>query len=444
MMRKLVFIFAFVSLFSGQLEAQQVMSLQQCLDLGIENNLSLESKRNEIKKGRWAISENRARLLPVIQGFAGFNDNVQPPVSVTDGSDFGRPYNVTKTLPFSANAGIQIRMPLYNQTLYTSMDIVKLSDKLNRLGYEKAREELIMQLSKLYYLGQTTSEQLEILKKNIGRLEELKNITVAFYDNDMVMEIDVKRVQINLDNMKVQKDNAEAMLAQQMNLLKYLMDYPAEKDFLFEKMNVDELVSARLTGVSEDLPEIRILESKSEMAKMQKKMIRQGYIPSLALTGNLSASAFTDQARFWFKDHPSNKWYSSYGFGVSLNVPIFDGLEKRSKMRKAELDVENARLAIENLRKNLQTNYLNATNDLKNSERNFFKQKDNYLLAEDVYAVTVDRYKEGIASMTEVLQDEMRMSEAQNNYVTAHYNYQVNNLVLLQLTGKLDSLTNKQ
>ena len=36
----------------------------------------------------------------------------------------------------------------------------------------------------------------------------------------------------------------------------------------------------------------------------------------------------------------------------------------------------------------------------------------NYLLAEDVYEVTSDRYREGIASMTEVLQDEMRMSEA--------------------------------
>lgn len=38
--------------------------------------------------------------------------------------------------------------------------------------------------------------------------------------------------------------------------------------------------------------------------------------------------------------------------------------------------------------------------------------------------------------MTEVLQDEMRMSEAQNNYIQAHYNYQVTNLTLLKLTGK--------
>ena len=66
----------------------------------------------------------------------------------------------------------------------------------------------------------------------------------------------------------------------------------------------------------------------------------------------------------------------------------------------------------------------------------------NYLLAEDVYQVTTDRYREGIASMTEVLQDEMRMSEAQNNYINAHYNYQVTNLSLLKLTGQLETLFN--
>ena len=78
-----------------------------------------------------------------------------------------------------------------------------------------------------------------------------------------------------------------------------------------------------------------------------------------------------------------------------------------------------------------------------NNERNFKKQKDNYQLAEEVYAVTSERYREGIASMTEVLQDEMQVSEAQNNYISAHYNYRLANLMLLKLTGRLESLIKK-
>ena len=42
--------------------------------------------------------------------------------------------------------------------------------------------------------------------------------------------------------------------------------------------------------------------------------------------------------------------------------------------------------------------------------------------------------------MVEVLQDEMSMSEAQNNYLTAHFNYQIANLSVLKLTGRLNTL----
>ena len=41
------------------------------------------------------------------------------------------------------------------------------------------------QIAKMYYLAQSTAEQIAIVRANITRLEELKNITVAFFDNGM-------------------------------------------------------------------------------------------------------------------------------------------------------------------------------------------------------------------------------------------------------------------
>lgn len=439
-MRRLLFIFSFFCLPVASAGAQDTLALEDCLKIGIENNLSLQSKRKEIQKGRYGISENRARLLPQINGFANYNDNIDPPVSVTDGSAYGNPYNVTHTLQYSANAGLQLQMPLYNQTLYTSISIARTMDEMNRLTYEKAREDLILQVCKMYYLGQVTAEQIALIKANITRLEELQNITQAFYDNGMAMEVDVKRVNINLENLKVQYDNAQAMLEQQLNLLKYIIDYPAEKQIALVPVNTETITPVALTGLSENLYELQLLQSQRQLAKQQKKMIGYRYIPSLNLTGNWMFSAYTDKAYHWFHSGPSGHWYRSYGLGLSLRVPIFDGLDKRYKTRKAVIDIENIKLAQENTRKNLQTQYLNATNDLMNNQRNFKKQKDNYLLAEDVYTVTMDRYREGITSMTEVLQDEMRMSEAQNNYISAHYNYRVTNLMLLKLTGQIESL----
>ena len=429
-MKRLLLTFAVTcSLFP--LKAQEVLTLEQCLKIGIENNLSLEARRNDIRKGKHTISENRAKLLPQITATASFNDNFNPPVSVTDGSAYGNPYNVTHTLQYNASAGLQLQMPLYNQTIYTALSIAETMDKINGLSYEKAREDLMMQIAQMYYLGQSTSEQLAIVKGNIRRLD---------FDNGMAMEVDVKRVNINLENLQVQYDNAVSMLTQQLNLLKYVMDYPAEKEISLTPVDTEHITPVALSGLSENLSELRLLRQQGTLAEQQQKMISQGYLPSLSLTGNFMYSAFTDKAKNWFHSGPSNHWYNSSGIGLTLRIPIFDGFDKRSKLRKARIDTENVKLAYENTRKNLQTQYLNATNELMNSQRNFTKQKDNYLLAEDVYEVTSDRYREGIASMTEVLQDEMRMSEAQNNYVNAHYNYRMTNLSLLKLTGNLETL----
>lgn len=420
--------------------AQKTLTLEECLKLGIENNLSLEGSRNEMRKAKHLLSENRAKLWPQISAVAGFNDNFNPPVSVTDGSAYENLYNVTKTLQYNASAGLQLQMPLYNQTVYTAVDIARTLNELNRLSYEKAREDLMMQISKMYYLGQNTMEQLTLIQENMVRLRELRDITLAFFDNGMAMEVDVKRVNINLENQQVQYDNAKSMLVQQLNLLKYVVDYPAEEEITLTPVDIERMQSASLTGLRGDLYELQLLQSQEKLAGQQKDLIRQGYLPSLTLTGSWMYSAYTDKARHWFHSGPSNHWYPSTGLGITLRVPIFDGFDKRARIRKAQIDQENARLNYENALKQMQTQYLNATNELMNNQRNFKKQKDNYLLAEDVYQVTTDRYREGIASMTEVLQDEMRMSEAQNNYLSAHYNYQVANLALLKLTGQMDRL----
>ena len=438
-MKSLVFTFALL-LSSTAGNAQEKLTLGQCLNIGIENNLSLKIAKGEIVKGKHNISENRSRLLPQINFSASLNDNFDPPVSVTDGTAYGKTYNVTKTLQYNSSAALALQMPLYSQTALTAISIAKTLDQLNQLSYEKAREDLMVQISKMYYLIQNTTEQISIVNDNIRRFKELRDITQAFYDNGMALEIDLKRINVKIETMDVQLANAKAMLSEQYNMLKYVMDYPAEKDIVVEEKVVDKVDDAQLTGLNTNLYELQLLQKKLDMAELQKKMAKDGYLPTLALSANWAYTAYTDKFKNWFHSGESNHWYRSNGIGLQLRVPVFDGFEKRSKIRKAQVDIDNAKLSYENALKSMQTQYANAINDLANNQRNYVKQRDNYRLAEGIYGVTVDRYREGIVSMVEVLQDEMSMSDAQNNYLTAHSNYQVSNLAVLKLTGKLDEL----
>lgn len=420
--------------------AQKVMSLKECLTVGIENNLSLKSSRNQVTKGKHNISENRARLLPQINFAAGFNDNFTPPVSVTDGTAYGKQYNVTKTLQYNSSASLQLQMPLYSQTALTAVEISKTLDNINQLSYEKAREDIIMQIAKLYYLIQNTTEQITIISDNLKRFEELRNFAQAFYDNQMALAVDLKRINVRIESTDVSLANAKAMLREQYNMLKYALDYPADEDIQVEVKRVDDIEMASQTGLNTNLYELQLMRTQEKLSQQQVKLAKDAYLPTLALTGNFTFTAYTDKFKNWFHSGESNHWYDSNGLGISLRVPVFDGFEKRSKIRKAKIDADNARIAYENTLKNLQTQYSNAINDQLNNERNYRKQRDNYRLAEDIYKVTMDRYREGVTSMVEVLQDEMSMSEAQNNYLTAHYNYEVSNLSVLKLTGRLNSL----
>ena len=419
------------------------MSLKECLTVGIENNLSLKSSRNQVTKGKHNISENRARLLPQINFAAGFNDNFTPPVSVTDGTAYGKQYNVTKTFQYNSSASLQLQMPLYSQTALTAVEISKTLDNINQLSYEKAREDIIMQIAKLYYLIQNTTEQITIISDNLKRFEELRNFAQAFYDNQMALAVDLKRINVRIESTDVSLANAKAMLREQYNMLKYALDYPADEDIQVEVKRVDDIEMASQTGLNTNLYELQLMRTQEKLSEQQVKLAKDAYLPTLALTGNFTFTAYTDKFKNWFHSGESNHWYDSNGLGISLRVPVFDGFEKRSKIRKAKIDADNARIAYENTLKNLQTQYSNAINDQLNNERNYRKQRDNYRLAEDIYKVTMDRYREGVTSMVEVLQDEMSMSEAQNNYLTAHYNYEVSNLSVLKLTGNLNSLLGK-
>ena len=271
-MKRLLFIFALFSVMIP-MGAQETLMLEDCLRIGIENNLSLKTSRNEVLKGKHTLSENHAKLLPQINAVASFNDNFEPPVSVTDGSAYGKLYNVTKTLQYNAAAGLQLQMPLYNQTVYTSIEIARTLNQLNELSYEKAKEDLVMQISKMYFLAQNTVEQLNLVRDNIARLKELRDITVAFYDNEMAVEVDVQRVNINLENLQVQYDNAKAMLTQQYNMLKYVMDYPAERDIAVVETNAEEVTTATFNGLNTNQYELLLLQEKSRLAEQQKKIV---------------------------------------------------------------------------------------------------------------------------------------------------------------------------
>ena len=61
------------------------------------------------------------------------------------------------------------------------------------------------------------------------------------------------------------------MMEQQLNLLKYIIDYPAEENIALVPVNTEMITPAALTGLSETLYELQLLQSQKQLAEQQKQ-----------------------------------------------------------------------------------------------------------------------------------------------------------------------------
>lgn len=423
------------------------MTLQKCIETGIANNLSLADARIGIDKGRTGVSQNRSRLLPVIDGIFQFTDYLKNPVNVTTGTLLGGEFpedpawQTIKSMQYNANAGIRLYMPLYDQTILAAIDAAKTVERINSLSYEKAAEDLTMQISKVYYMAQASQEQERLTSENILRMEELCDITEALYRQGVVMEVDLNRVHINLQNLKTQYDQSRTLHCQQLNMLRFLMDMAPETPLKVTRMT-ERIESLPAAGVSEELPELLLSAQQKTLAEQRIKTVKAGYLPTLSLTGYAGALGYQEKFHHFFHTNAAtDNWFGNCYIGLSVRIPLFEANSKRLQIKQYRYDARQAANRMELMRKQLDENYANAVLQLNHNMEVFRTQSDSRRQAEEVYNVTEEQYKEGVASMTALLQDEMQLRTAQTACVQALCQCRLAQLDLLKLSGNLSQLS---
>lgn len=415
--------------------------------MGIERNLGLKNARIGIVSGQTTVSQARANLLPQINGTLQAGDYLKRPVNVTTSTLLGADFPDTPTwgkvrsMPLTAQGAIQLGLPLYNATIYAAIDAAKVVESLNRTAYEKARLELAAQIAQVYFMAQATLENRYLLDENIDRMDSLCQITEALYHSGVVLEIDYTRVDINHKNLVAQRDQVEMLYGQQMNLMRFLLNLDAKEPIDVVRMPQD-ITKLPIGGLNEQLPELQLIDQKLTLLDKQIRQTRAGYLPSLTLAGQLGYMGFQEKVGDFFKGSESN-WFGNAYVGLSVSIPLFDANKRKLQIRQYRHEQEQTRNNRLLQRAQLQEQYNNAVLQIAQTERMFMTQRENLRQSTDVYGVTEIKYKEGVSSMTELLQDEMRLREAQGNLVSAHYQFNKSQVDLLRLSGNLDEFINE-
>jgi len=423
------------------------LSMLQCVQMAVKKNINVKTARIDDEKSRIKKGEALAALLPKINFNSSLTDNILLPTTVLPGEFLGKPGTMVPLQmgsTYSASASLSINQVLYNQTALTAVKLLKKYIDVSGLSVDKASEDIAFEVAKLYALGQTTAEQRKLIDKNISNTERLRDITKITVDNGIGKQVDLDRVNVNLENLYTQQSNTQATQEQQLNMIKYMIDLPLDQDIILTDTAGMQFLKdePKLQTDFSNHVTIRLLESQKEISILNKKVITNGYLPTLSLSGQAAYQGLQEKFGTYFKNSSDNKWYPYANFTVTLAVPVFDGFDKRSKSRQANLDIQKAQETLDNTKQSFSMNYKNAMNNYTNNKNTVRRQKQNLELAEKVYQETTLKYKEGMAAMSSLLQDEMSLSSAQGGYLTALYNFKEAELKIMSLNGEIRNLIN--
>jgi outer membrane protein TolC len=111
-------------------------------------------------------------------------------------------------------------------------------------------------------------------------------------------------------------------------------------------------------------------------------------------------------------------------------------LQKELATEKLETDKKTLEL-------NIEKEYQDAKQQITVSEIQVKNQKENMSLANDNYNGIKLSFSEGIAAITELLDSEFALRQAQSNYLNAQLQLRVSELQLIKASGQLSKLINQ-
>ena len=158
-----------------------------------------------------------------------------------------------------------------------------------------------------------------------------------------------------------------------------------------------------------------------------------GWLPTAAFVANYTVNG---QGLQFFTDL-NTTWINSSFIGLNLNIPIFDGFQRKSKIQQAELNVQKTENNISYVKQAIDFEQNVTKNSLRNALVDLDLQERNMQLAEKVFNSTKLKFQEGLGSSFEVLTADTEMQRAQANYFNALYNAIVARISYQNSLGKL-------
>jgi outer membrane protein TolC len=457
--RTLFFLVIFLGFAAGtnaqhpvQLTQQPVpLDLKEALTYALKANQDARKSRLDVENSQYQIDEVRARALPQVNGSTSLTYNPLLQQSALP-NIFGPNPNPNETIlvafgqKWNTTAGVSLSQAIFDKSVLTGLKAAKTTKEFYQLNSQLTEEQVIEQVATNYYQLLVQRQQVSVLDSTIQNTTRVQRVLRGQFENGLAKKIDLDRIAVNISNLNSQRQQLLNNVTLLENQLKFFIGMPIETPISIPEAETHSIqpqaVPSNLSVNADGRLEYRLLETQEKLLQYQKEAYKSEYYPSLSLSGNYSYQGLGNKQPLFKGKEQGVNWVDAAAVSLNLRIPIFNGFATKSRIKQANIGIEKIREDKANAKLALNLAFENARTQINNSIITLNAQKENMKLAQEVFTNTQNNYNNGLATLTDLLNAETSLMEANNNYSSALLNYRLAEVQLIKSQGQLKSLLN--
>lgn len=418
-------------------QAQEVWTLKQCIDTAQVHNKNLQINRNNIDISQQKEKEAKANLIPKVTANADYKyfmelpTQLMPMNALNPQAPEGQFRDIQFGVPHNINANIQLAMPLYNPQIYGAIENTKIANELTELYYQKTEEQVLFDITTLYYNAQILKHQLIFLESNLVNSKKLLKNMELLKEQLLAKGTDVNKVKLQSEQLGTQKENVNNKYIQVLNALKMNMGIALKNEISVEN---DISFQTALEYTPKITLDVQIIQTQNKLLNSELNTLNKSrFLPSL----NFIASYGT--TGFGYDKTPNDflKFYPIGFAGLQLTYPLFNGTVTQRKINQKKLEISNNELQTQLIDDKNKMEIENTIRQRNTSQQAVVNTENQIALAQSIYEQTILQQKQGTATLTDVLLADNALREAQQNYLSAVIDYLKADLELKRITGNI-------
>lgn len=426
----LLFIFNFqLSIFNCH--AQQRVSLDECLEKALESNFSIKIIRNEARMDKNNL--NYSTFLPTLEANAKQTQTRND--SKTENSA-GEVNKVSDMKTDNYTAGVALNWRLFDGLeMFTTHEKQKELLAMGELAVQQALENLIVNVSSAYYNVLVQHHKLIAVRHSLEISTERYEEAQVRYQIKNLSGLEARQAKIDLNSdssaymrQREALKSAYITLNKLMNADLQLVNYVQDTILLGAQLALGTLEAKTLQGNTTLL----MARKDQRISALDLKNTRAVLFPTLDFSSGYNYNK-TDSPSSNNTLNRTNGFY----WGFSLNVPIFNRLQNRTKIKNAKLELENTELSYQEVEKETLGDLALLYNTYENNLLMVNFEIESADVAEANLDAALQKYKLGSLSGIEFREFQRSYIDAVDRKLSALYQAKVSELSLLLISGEI-------